>query len=91
MSKRMQEEKGDEIIVAMLKPALNLVSHAATSSSTVQSPTASESLGTHKALYQQDWKSTGKLVAREPNQDAASSSQVRQKKFGDGQEYEVDS
>ena len=78
MAKRMQEEKGEEIIVTKWKPTLNLVSHAATSSSTVQSPIASKS---PRAPCQQDWKSTGKLVAREPNQkDAASSFQVWQKR-----------
>ena len=80
MAKRMQEEKGEERSVAKSKPTLNLVSHAATSSSTVQSPIATKSLGTLRAPCQQDWKSTGKPVAREPNQkDAASSSQVWQK------------
>ena len=43
MAKRMQEKKGEERIVAESKPTLNLVSHAATSSSTVQSPIASKS------------------------------------------------
>ena len=42
-AKRMQEEKGEERIVAKSKPTLNLVTHAATSSSTVPSPTASKS------------------------------------------------
>ena len=43
LAKRIQEEKGEERIVATSKPTLNLVSHAATSSSTVQSPFASKS------------------------------------------------
>ena len=80
--KRWQKgcKKREERIVAKSKPTLNLVSHAATNSSTVQSPIASKSPGTLRALCQQDWKSTGKLVAREPNQkDASSSSQVWQK------------
>ena len=38
MAKRMQEEKGEERIVATSKSTLNLVSLAATSSSTVQGP-----------------------------------------------------
>ena len=80
MAKRMQEEKGEERIVAKSKQTLNLVSHAATSSSTVQSPIASKSPGTLMAPCQHDWKSTGKLAAREPTQKyAASSSQVWQK------------
>ena len=41
-----------------------------------QSPIASKSLGILRAPCQLDWKSTGRLVAREHNQDAASSSQV---------------
>ena len=79
MAKRMQEEKGEEKIVAKSKPTLNLVSNAATSSSTLQSPIASRSRWTLRALCQQDWKSTGQLEARELSQDAASSSQVWQK------------
>ena len=67
---------------------LKLVSHAATSSSAVQSPIASKSLGTLRAPCHPDWKSTRKLVAREHNQVAASSSQVWQKRCRDGQEYE---
>ena len=76
MAKRIQEEKGEGRIVAKSKPTLKLVSHAATSSSTVQSPIASKSLGTLRAPCHPDWKRTGKLVAREHNQDAASCSQV---------------
>ena len=79
MAKRIQEEKGEGRIVAKSKPTLKLVSHAATSSSTVQSPIASKSLGTLRAPCHPDWKRTGKLVAREHNQDAASCSQVWQK------------
>ena len=65
--------------MANSKPTLNLVSHAATSSSTEQSPIASKSPGILRAPCQPDWKSTGRLVAREHNQDAASSCQVWQK------------
>ena len=80
MAKRMHQGLGEERIVATSKPTLNLVSHAATSSSTVQSPIPSKSPGTLRAPCQQDWNSTVKLVAREPSQkDAASSSQVWQK------------
>ena len=65
--------------MAKSKPMSNLVSHAAVSSSTVQSPIASKCRGTLGAPCQHDWKNTGKLVARELDQDAASSSQVWQK------------
>ena len=75
----MQEEQGEERIVAKSKPTLTLVTHAATSSSTVQSPRASKSREIRRAPCQPDWKSTGKPVARDPNPDAASSSQVWQK------------
>ena len=84
-------EKGEKRIVATSKPTLNLVSHAATGSSTVQSPIASKRPGTVRALCRQDWRSTGKLVAREPNQkDAASSSssQVWQKDAERDEEHE---
>ena len=79
MAKRMQEEKGEERIVAKSKPTLNLVSHAATNSSTVQSPITSKSPGILRAPCQPHGKSAGRPVAREPNQDAASSSQGWQK------------
>ena len=49
--------------MAKSKPTLNLVTHAATSSSTVQSPIASKSLGILRAPCQFDWKSTGRLVS----------------------------
>ena len=78
MAKRMQEE-GEEKIVAKSKPTLNLASLASTSSSTVQRPIASKSPGILRAPCHPDWKSTGRPVAREHNQDAASSSQVWQK------------
>ena len=79
MAKRMQEERGEERIVAKSKPTLNLVSLAATSSSTVQNPIASKSPEILRAPCQPDLSSTGKLEARELNLDAASSSQVWQK------------
>ena len=47
--KGSKKRKGEERIVAKSKPTLNLVSHAATSSSTVQSPLASKSLGILRA------------------------------------------
>ena len=65
-------------MVAKSKPTLNLVSHAAISSSTMESPIASKSPGTPRAPCLHDWNSTGEPVAREPNQGAASSSQVWQ-------------
>ena len=80
ISKRIHEKKGEEVIVAKPNPTLNLVTHAAKSSSTVQSPIASKSLGILGTPCHLDWKSTGRLVAREHNQqDAASSFQARQK------------
>ena len=45
----------------------------------VQNPVASKSLGILKGTCQNDWTSTGKIGAREFNQDAASSSQGWQK------------
>ena len=65
--------------MAESKPTLNLVSHAATSSSTVQSPIASKSPEILRAPCQFDWISTVGLVAKEHGQDAASSSQVWQR------------
>ena len=44
----------------------------------VQSPIASKGPGLLRAPCQPDWKSTGRLVAREPSQDEASSSQMWQ-------------
>ena len=79
MAKMTQGERGAERIVTKSKSTLNLVSHDATSSSIMQRSIATKSPGTLRTLCQQDWKSTGKLVAREPNQDATSSSQVWQK------------
>ena len=54
---------------------MNLAVSVSTSSSTVNSPIASESLGILKAPCRTDWSSTGKLDAKEYNRDAASSSQ----------------
>ena len=50
MAKRVQQGHGEERIVAKSKPTKNLVSHAATSSSTVQSPIASKSEDTQGTL-----------------------------------------
>ena len=49
MAKRMQEQEGEEKIVTKSMPTLNLVSHAATSFTTVQSPIASRSPGIRRA------------------------------------------
>ena len=72
-----------ERIVAKSKPTLNLVSKTEASSSTVLSPNASNRPEIPRAPGQKGvilQESTGKPVAREPNQkDAASSSQVWQK------------
>ena len=73
MSNRVQ--KGEGRIVAKSKPTLNLASLLSTNSSTVQSPIASKSAGILRAPCQNDWTSTGRLGAREFNQDPASSSQ----------------
>ena len=61
MAKRMQEQKGENMIVAKSKTTMNLAFSFSTRSSTVQNPIAS--------------KSPQKPDAREHNQDAASSSQ----------------
>ena len=45
MAKRTQEEKREERIVAKSNPTLNMVTHAVTSSSTVQSSTVAEKSG----------------------------------------------
>ena len=51
MTKRMQEQKGDERIVAKSKStAMNLSSHVPTSSSSANSPIASESPGAYSQL-----------------------------------------
>ena len=60
--------------MAKSKPTLNLVTHAATSSSAVRSPTASKNRWVLIGTCHSDWKSTGRPVAREHNSDAASSS-----------------
>ena len=76
MAKRMQEQKGEDRIVAKSKPTtMNLTFTVSTSSSTVQNPVASKILGILKALRRKDWSSTRKPEAKEYNRDAASSSQ----------------
>ena len=65
MAKRIQEQKGEEKIVAKSKPALNLASLVSANSSTVQSPITSKSPETLKAPCQNDWTSTGRRGARE--------------------------
>ena len=76
MAKRMQEQEGENRIVAKSKlTTMNLAFTGSTSSSTVQSPIASKSPGILKAPFRTDWSSTRKLDAKEHNHDAASSSQ----------------
>ena len=80
MAKRMQEQQGEERIVAKSKPTMNLAFTVSTSSSTVQNPIAStKSPEMLKAPCRKDWSNTVKLEAEEHNQDAASSSQGWQK------------
>ena len=80
MAKRMQEQEGDNRIVAMSKPAaMNLAVSVSASSSTVHSPIASKSHGILKAPCRTDWSSTKKLDVRDRNHDASSSSQGWQK------------
>ena len=81
MGKRMQEEKGEEIIVATSKPPLNLVSRSAVSSPTAPSSSASSRPVILRAPSQQGSnliaQCAGKSAAGGSNQnDAASSSQV---------------
>ena len=80
MAKGMQEKKGEEqFFLARSKPTLHLSSHAAKSSSTVQSPIASKKSGGIQGTVSERFDSSRKYrrhVARERNQDAASSSQV---------------
>ena len=67
MAKKMQEQARQNRIVAKSKPTtMNLAVSVSTSSST-------------EASSRTDWSSTGKLHAKEHNQDAASSSQGWQK------------
>ena len=76
----MQEQEGDNWIVAKSKPTtMNLAFSVSTSSSAVNSPFASESPGILKAQCRTDKSSTGKPDARDRNHDAASSSQGWQK------------
>ena len=80
MGKRMQEQEGDNRIVAKSKPTtMNLAFTVSTSSWTVQKPIASKSPGILRAPCRTDWSSTGKPDARDRNHDAASSSQGWQK------------
>ena len=80
MAKRMQEQEGENRIVAKSKPTMmNLAFAVSTSSSTVQNPVASKSLGILKAPCRADWSCTGTLDAIVHNQDAASSSEGWQK------------
>ena len=70
MAKRMQEQEGDNRIVAKSKPTtMNLAFSVSTSSSTVNSPIASKSPGILKAPCRTDWSRTGKLVATEEEQE----------------------
>ena len=87
MAKRIQEQKGEERIVGKSKPTLNLASLVSANSSAVQSPIASKSKEILKAPCQHDWARTGRLGAREFNQDAASFSSV-EKRCGSGWKYE---
>ena len=78
MAKRMQEQEGEDRIVAKSKPTMNLAFTVSTSSLTVQNPVASKSPGILKAPCRTYWSSTRKPDARECNRDAASSSQEDQ-------------
>ena len=63
MAKRMRQKKGEDKIVGKSMPTtMNLAFTVSTSSSIVQSPTASKSPGILRVPCQNDWKSTGKLV-----------------------------
>ena len=65
MVKRMQEQKGEERIVAKSEPTtMNLAFADSTSFSTLQKPIASKSPGILKAPCQNDWTSTGEPEAR---------------------------
>ena len=61
MTKRMQEQEGENRIVAKSKPAMNLVSLVSRSSSSVQSPSASKSLGCSKHIVEQIGQVQGNL------------------------------
>ena len=89
MAKRMQEQEGDNRIVAKSKPTtMNLALSVSTSSSTVNSPIASKSPGMLKAPCRTDWSSTGKPDAsHDRNHDAASSSQGWQERCISGRRY----
>ena len=80
MVNRMQEQEGENRIVAKSNPTtMNLAITFSTSSSTVQNLVASKSPEILKAPCRTDWSSTRKPDAREFNRDAASSSQGWQK------------
>ena len=75
MAKRMQDQKGDNWIVAKSKPTtMNLSFSVSTTSSAVNSPIASKSREILKAPCRTDWSNTGKLDARDYNYDAVLSS-----------------
>ena len=76
MAKRMQEQEGDNRIVAKSKPTtMNLAFSVSTSSSTVNSPIALRSPGILQAPCRTDWSIAWKPDARDRHHDAASSSQ----------------
>ena len=66
IAKRMQEQKGDNRIVAKSKPTMNLAVSVSTSSSTVNSPIASKSPGILKALCRTDGQVQGNLTQEIP-------------------------
>ena len=70
------------------KELCHLVSHAATSSSTLQSPIASKSPWTLRAPCQQDWKSTGKTCSERTESRRNVEFTSVAKRCRDGQEYE---
>ena len=73
MAKRMQEQKGEESIVAKSKStAMNSSSHVPTSSSSAKDPTASKGPGILTAAVKPENRMRGNSKS-----DAASSSQVR--------------
>ena len=70
-TKRMQEQEGEDRIVAKSKPTtMNLAFTVSTSSSTVQNPVASKSPEMLKAPCRTDWSSTRKPDAKKYNQEA---------------------
>ena len=88
MAKRMQEQEGEDRIVAKSKPTtMNLAFIVSTSSSTVQNPVASKSLEILKTPWQTDSSSTGKPNTKEYNQNTTSNSQEWQT-YNSGCRYE---